>query len=297
MNRTSSRRESPPTLTREQAIAGATSQSIERGEDYAAFGAVVSAVRQGSVLRGEVEGSGYDPYTVVVVFGARGVERAECTCPYDWGGHCKHIVAVLLTWVDSPEVFVEQAPIADLIRALNAATIRDLLARAAVEVPGLDGWLRTRASALAPPRARRRASQQPKAESLEEWSRRLHRSLSQVRGVGDWSDAPELVEPFYRDALALLEGGNPAGALRAMLAIASPLSLQYEDYEGEAEVGQFLEYGLAPLLIRAIAAADLAPDERVDIARELESFDAALDDYGWKPFDGALEALGRAGTS
>ena len=43
-------------------------------------------------------GSDFVPYEIIVTLldDGRIGERA-CTCPYDWGGYCKHIVAVLLT--------------------------------------------------------------------------------------------------------------------------------------------------------------------------------------------------------
>ncbi|MCX8178192.1 MAG: hypothetical protein N3F10_07900, partial [Candidatus Bathyarchaeota archaeon] len=28
-----------------------------------------------------------------------------CTCPYEWGGWCKHIGAVIMEWIDHPEQF------------------------------------------------------------------------------------------------------------------------------------------------------------------------------------------------
>ncbi|MBD2305029.1 SWIM zinc finger family protein [Chroococcidiopsis sp. FACHB-1243] len=30
--------------------------------------------------------------------GKQGIVSADCTCPYDWGGLCKHQIAVLLAY-------------------------------------------------------------------------------------------------------------------------------------------------------------------------------------------------------
>jgi hypothetical protein len=49
---------------------------------------------------------------------------AFCTCPYDWGGDCKHIVATLLAWLHEPESF--RAPV-DLHAALHARSKRELV--------------------------------------------------------------------------------------------------------------------------------------------------------------------------
>lgn len=59
--------------------------------------------RAGNSLIAEVSGS--RTYSVEIELDAQGL-HAHCTCPYSWGGHCKHIAAVLLKWVESPNAFV-----------------------------------------------------------------------------------------------------------------------------------------------------------------------------------------------
>jgi hypothetical protein len=58
--------------------------------------------RWGETLTAKVEGSG--AYQVEVTAGTDGIV-AHCSCPYDWGGYCKHIGAVLLRWIESPHDF------------------------------------------------------------------------------------------------------------------------------------------------------------------------------------------------
>jgi hypothetical protein len=38
-----------------------------------------------------------------------------CTCPYDWGGICKHSVALLLTWIRQPDSFHTIAPLDEIL--------------------------------------------------------------------------------------------------------------------------------------------------------------------------------------
>lgn len=40
------------------------------------------------------DGSGPEPYIIEVLFGEKGI-KTSCSCPYDWGGLCKHEVAAL----------------------------------------------------------------------------------------------------------------------------------------------------------------------------------------------------------
>ncbi|HLF29269.1 MAG TPA: SWIM zinc finger family protein [Anaerolineae bacterium] len=77
-------------------------QVFERGEDYFDSGAVIRPIRIGNTLIARCHGSGAAPYRVRITFGKQGVSGAECDCPYDWGGYCKHIVALLLTHIRAP---------------------------------------------------------------------------------------------------------------------------------------------------------------------------------------------------
>ena len=45
------------------------------------------------------------PYRLRVAFGSEGIEEAHCSCPVGGGGHCKHVGALLLAWLDQPDAF------------------------------------------------------------------------------------------------------------------------------------------------------------------------------------------------
>jgi len=113
-------------MTLDQIRARATEQSFARGESYYHSGAIFDTVRRGSELEGRCEGSDYAPYHIrVVLDGAGNIDTASCTCPYDWGGDCKHIVALLLTFLHEPESFEARAPVQD---TLAARSKEDLIA-------------------------------------------------------------------------------------------------------------------------------------------------------------------------
>jgi uncharacterized Zn finger protein len=103
--------ETTPSLTEDDVRALASPQSFERGADYYNNGAVFETRHVGNELRAYCRGSSYTPYRVSALLGAGGVVTAHCTCPYDWGGICKHIVALLLTWVHTPDEFQSVAPV------------------------------------------------------------------------------------------------------------------------------------------------------------------------------------------
>jgi uncharacterized Zn finger protein len=64
---------------------------------------------------------------------AKGIAETACTCPYDWGGICKHIVALLLAYVHNPQVFRVIEPLdrmlADKSKDELIAIIQDMLMR------------------------------------------------------------------------------------------------------------------------------------------------------------------------
>ncbi len=79
----------------------ATEMSYDRGEEYANDGAVRNLVLEGETYRAHVYGT--HRYTVRV-WDESGAIGSSCTCPYDWGGVCKHIVAVMLSVLEQQEL-------------------------------------------------------------------------------------------------------------------------------------------------------------------------------------------------
>jgi uncharacterized Zn finger protein len=101
--------------------------SFERGQQYYLDGAVISLVRRGKAVEAEVEGSEPWPYRVWISFDAGGVASAACTCPYDWGGWCKHVVAALLMCLHEPQAVEEREPLESRLAGLAAEQLREVL--------------------------------------------------------------------------------------------------------------------------------------------------------------------------
>ncbi len=104
-----------------------TSTSFARGQGYYHSDAVLAVMRRGQQVYAEVAGSQYEPYQVCISFSDAGVEEATCSCPYDWGGWCKHIVATLLLCLHEPESVEERPPVDDMLASLNEDQLRDLM--------------------------------------------------------------------------------------------------------------------------------------------------------------------------
>lgn len=126
-----------PELTENYVRKLASAQSFSKGQSYYHAGAVENGRCEGNRLYAQVEGSQYQPYRVEIEFDEKGVDTAICTCPYDWGGVCKHIVAVLLEYISSPESFVEQAPLLERLAKHSKEELISIIERMVKRDPEL----------------------------------------------------------------------------------------------------------------------------------------------------------------
>lgn len=126
-----------PEIDEKQVRALATDKSFERGYEYLQAGAVQRVVLRGNLLFAEVEGSEYDPYRVTVELSKKRIAKATCACPYEFGGICKHIVATLLAYIQTPEEIEHRQPTGELIGRLSPEQLRDLILVLVQEQPQL----------------------------------------------------------------------------------------------------------------------------------------------------------------
>lgn len=139
-----------PNLTESDITRYCTEQSFERGEDYYYRGAISRPIRQGWTLRAECEGSQYEPYRIIVELDEEGIVDASCSCPYDWGGYCKHVVALLLTWVRDPEEFTVIPETDDLLAGKSREELVEIIKAMLKREPDLLTLLEMPSAASAP---------------------------------------------------------------------------------------------------------------------------------------------------
>jgi uncharacterized Zn finger protein len=126
-----------PRLTENHIRNLASGSSFERGENYYRDGAVFGAVRQGMELHAQCEGSDYEPYQVSATLTESGIAETSCTCPYDYGGICKHIVALLLTYVHEPQSFRSIPPLTELLAERSREELTALIGEMVKREPEL----------------------------------------------------------------------------------------------------------------------------------------------------------------
>lgn len=133
--------EAMPSLSEADIRALASAQSFERGVSYYHSGAVFNTQKVGNELRGHCRGTDYTPYRISVELGSGGIRAASCTCPYDWGGICKHLIALLLTWVHTPEVFQSVAAVDERLAGKSKAELIALVQEMLKRQPDLERLL------------------------------------------------------------------------------------------------------------------------------------------------------------
>src|SRR6476660_9556393 len=119
------------------------SASYRNGLSYERNDYIEDAVLRGTLLRARCQGQSGGPYTVTATLVPRGAPGAEsmagwsCTCPR--GGFCKHVVALLLTWIDAPESVEVRQDVTSLLQDRSREELLALLTGLLKRDPDLDG--------------------------------------------------------------------------------------------------------------------------------------------------------------
>ncbi|MEW5720752.1 MAG: SWIM zinc finger family protein, partial [Chloroflexota bacterium] len=113
------------TITEKQIRAIASGESFARGMSYYQDGSIRRPKQRGNMLYADCQGTSL--YHVTAELDRNGIGATSCTCPYDWGGACKHIVALLLTWLNNPGKFQTQKGAADLLAGMNKEQLVEII--------------------------------------------------------------------------------------------------------------------------------------------------------------------------
>jgi uncharacterized Zn finger protein len=284
------------TLSEAAIRAGATEKSFARGRELFRRRAVSRAAIQGHTLSGVCEGSESPFYGVRAELDEGGVRSASCTCPYDFGGYCKHVIALLLSYAHEPESFAAHKEPAELLSELSREQLLALLTKLVAEQPDLYELIE---AALATPSVSGGGETDPSRRrevDVEVYRRRVNsimHGLDHMRAseaywhVGGLTDELRGVE---RSAREFLDAGEAESALRILLTLVEESSdgFEYID-DSNGELGDFLN-GLGATLAEIILSLDLDEDGRGDLLSDLDDLHDQLSDYGVEGLSVALLA-------
>jgi uncharacterized Zn finger protein len=113
-----------PELSEADIRARCDEKVYQRGLSYWRGGAVQHPRVSGTRLEARIQGTtSYRTWAEM-----RGKQLITgCSCPYDWGGDCKHIAALLLAWVHAPETFTRVEEVSKLLEKLSKEKLIALL--------------------------------------------------------------------------------------------------------------------------------------------------------------------------
>lgn len=284
-----------PTITEAVIRQHASADSYQRGREYYEQGAVLHLVRRGQQLQAEVEGSQYEPYRVQITCDAGGIDQATCSCPYDWGGWCKHIVATLLAMVRDPAQMQERPPVATLLAGLEREQLQALLSRLielqpelADVVEGQVQRLQLQPAGDSPTPRQRQTSVDP--TPFRRQVRTILRSLDRMRASEAYGHVESVVEEVRqvlgqaKDFVTAGDGRNALVILEAITEVYVAEWTEMDDSDGEA--GAFFA-DLGSVWTEAMLTAELTPKERQTWAKQLAQWQRDVDENG---VDSAFEA-------
>ena len=125
-------------LNQRQIQARTVGESFNRGAALYEDGAISSPIRRGDELSARCRDSAGQSYRVWARFIDGAIAAADCNCLYDWGGDCKHIVALLLTCLREPERFQQRKTLRDELMSREKTELLDIIEDMIARYPDLE---------------------------------------------------------------------------------------------------------------------------------------------------------------
>jgi uncharacterized Zn finger protein len=273
-----------------------TDKSFKRGEDYYRSEAVTDICQRGNCLCGEVEGNEVAPYQITIQFDAGGISEAKCTCPYDYEGWCKHIVAVALTSIRKPETIHQRLSLNELLDRLNHVQTQTIIQELVTREPELLNQIDRFVTKISPPIVQQVSTTEPRPKrqtSVDPQSYRyqakqmmrdcLRHCEDGEEGNPIEEDLPEILDQVQ----AFIDRGDGNDALVILTAITEACVEDWDEVSDYGLEGDDLISMLDPVWAAAVLTAELSSAEAIDLQVNLEEWQDRLGGE----FEIAAEAL------
>lgn len=289
-----------PELSEAMIRAHTAPESFQRGWSYYKNGAVRDLTLRGNMLHANVEGSQNPAYRVQVTFDKGGVAAAKCSCPYDWGGWCKHIVAALLHSLHHSDEIVARPPLDEQLKALDRGQLQALLLALAARSPDLADTIERQLALLqiaSAPSAQKSATRRSPIDTtaISKQVQYALRNTASSRYEYDYydeedpgSETIDALRPILDQARGFIDGGDALSALAILdafttsyLANGGDLFEEIEEMYGDFEGAPADFFGeLAETWAEALLSADLSADERDEWGEKIAGWNDEIDDLG-----------------
>lgn len=121
--------------------------AFRRSSAYVCSPQLADRTQKGDLLTADVYGTLPDPYKTSVRLGEDGLLDSACTCPVGYNGDCKHVAALVLTWLREPQSFSETRAVEEMLNGLSRSELIALVEQLIDAEPQLKSILKLNALA------------------------------------------------------------------------------------------------------------------------------------------------------
>ncbi len=245
------------------------SGSFSRGQEYFRNNQIINGQVQGMVLKSQALGT--DTYRVKVTLNQHGIDVTSCSCPV--GGLCKHVVALLLTWIHRPQEFQEIAELRNTLDQRSKEQLIDLILLLIDRAPELEPLLGLPVVGKTPSKTKIEP-----AALLRQMTGRSRRGRYDDDEYGGGYDRAEPVIELGEQYAKTQDWGN---AITVFATVAKELTDDYEEYADH-------EGGLGDTLGRCIEGLGQCLDQSGDADDRADALQALFDVYIWDLRQGGI---------
>ncbi|TME64489.1 MAG: hypothetical protein E6I59_06750 [Chloroflexi bacterium] len=262
--------------------------SFQKGYDYYLHHAIIEPTLSESVLRAFYHGSSGSLYRVEVTLlpaddkSAHKLVSAGCSCPQ--AGICKHLVALLLTWLHQPERFVVRSRLMGRLSEKSREELLALLDQLVQRQPDIEPMVELLVELpLAIPAQEKNRPGRGKERTVDPSTIESQVASAFYHAGEGWGAASRVAAELDRlcdIGKSFAEAGEWANAQVVYATIAEETIIQYEGLHDEGQVSWILGVCAAGLVACLNAQSTLPKREQLD-AEEREELLTTLFDL-WK---------------
>ena len=258
----------------------ATDRSWYRGEAYYHDGYVRQVSQRGQSLTALVSGS--TQYQIKIDFNSHGLDTTSCSCPYNYGGDCKHIVATLLFCLYKPEQIRTLPSLEDILECLGQEQTLSLIQQLVAAKPELFDEVEAIAERLTSTVI---VEDAPEIEAVNPSAIR-----SQVKEIvknsvrhNEWGEEEEIASrsicSLIRDAQIHTQKGQSEQAIAMLTAITESCIENWDEVDDYDLDNYEVATTLNEVWCETILSAELEEADKTDLAASLEIWRDAWGEY------------------
>ncbi len=248
--------------------------SFQKGYDYYLSHAIVEPTLSESVLRAFCHGSSGNSYCVEATLLPAGersaptLASADCGCPR--GGFCKHLVALLLTWLYQPERFVVCSGLIGRLSTKRREELLALLEQLMQRQPDIESLIEMLIELpLTPTEQEQKRPGKGRERTLDPSAIQSQVALAFYNAGEGWGAASRIaaeLDHLCDIGKSFTEAEQWANAQVVYATIAEETEAQYERLRDEGQISWILDKCATGLVACLNAQSTLPQDERLDAA-------------------------------